>query len=163
MTAGSFRRAAAALCLAVIIGAVGLSYCQRREEGGMTPAPAPAPLSGPMCRAGVASQYSPGVMERVVANRQAGRARIRLPKTLPAVDGFVAAERCSDIGQVWTIRYRERVERFLVADCSGSAATTRWMRRNNILVEIDHQTARRWGVVGRGARVEVCRPERWPD
>lgn len=115
--------------------------------------------AGHDCSTGVASQYAPGVMERVVRVRQAGRTARNLPRELPAVDGFVAAERCADIGQVWTVMHGERVERMLVADCSGHASTTRWMQRNNILVEVDGATARRWGVVGRGARVTVCRPQ----
>lgn len=36
---------------------------------------------------GVASQYSEGVMERVVSNRQRMG---QLPQALPAVDGFIA-------------------------------------------------------------------------
>ena len=114
-------------------------------------------LAGQDCSTGIASQYAPGVMERVVRVRQAGRTARNLPHDLPAVDGFVAAERCADIGQVWTVMHGERVERMLVADCSGHASTTQWMRRNRILIEVDGATARRWGVVGRGAPVTVCR------
>jgi hypothetical protein len=111
------------------------------------------------CEPGVASQYAPGVMELVVRVRQAGRTARDLPADLPDVDGFVAAVSCADIGQVWTVVYGERVERMLVADCSGHTATTRWMQRNRILAEVDGKTAKRWGVVGRGAKVIVCRAE----
>lgn len=47
-------------------------------------------------------------------------------------------------------------ERGLISDCSGHSATSAWMRRNGIVAEIDGATAKRWGVVGRGAKVEIA-------
>ncbi len=58
---------------------------------------------------------------------------------------------CAAIGQIWHITYKDRHERFLVVDCAGEGWTRRWMLRNNIIVEIDYQTAVRWGVVGKAA------------
>jgi len=77
-----------------------------------------------LCSVGIASQYSDGVMESVVLVRQAGRTAFNLPKELPAVDSYVAVVDCAEIGQTYEIHYRERIETFLVADCSGSRATT---------------------------------------
>lgn len=50
---------------------------------------------------GVASQYDPGVMRRVVETRQGGAVACPLPRVLPAVDGFVAVRECGRIGEVW--------------------------------------------------------------
>lgn len=113
---------------------------------------------GEVCRHGTASQYSPGVMERVVKTRQSGRTARDLPRELPPVDGYIAVLECNRIGEIWRVFYKERWESFLVADCAGSDATRRWMTQNNILIEVDYLTAKRWGVVGRGAKVEVCHP-----
>jgi hypothetical protein len=45
----------------------------------------------------------------------------------------------------------------LVADCAGPDGTAEWMTANGILLEIGYKTAQRWGVVGRGIKVEVIR------
>jgi hypothetical protein len=109
------------------------------------------------CLFGIASQYAPGVMERTVAIRQSGRTAHHLPQQLPPHDGYIAVLDCQRIGEVWTVHYRGIVERLLVADCSGHAETSAWMSRNRIVGEVDYETARRWGVVGRGAPgVTVC-------
>jgi len=107
---------------------------------------------------GWASQYAPGRMEEVIRVRQTRATAMPLPADLPAVDGYIAVLDCAQIGQVWYLRYGETVEAFLVVDCAGDAATRAWMERNGILVEVDAQTAQRWGVVGRGARIEVVQP-----
>jgi len=110
---------------------------------------------------GWASQYAPGVMERVVRVRQSGRTSMDLPVELPDVDGFIAVEDCDRIGDIVYIR-REGTEKwysFLVADCSGHAETTSWMERNNILIEVDYETAVRWDTVGRGIKIELMEIE----
>ena len=104
---------------------------------------------------GTLSQYAPGKMEVVVRVRQAGRTARHLPADLPEVDGYLAVLDCAEIGEVWTLRYCSPggacvIERFLVVDCAGDEETRNWMRRDNILGEIDGATAARWGVVGRG-------------
>ena len=105
---------------------------------------------------GWASQYSPGVMESTVEARQNGCCAYNLPKGLPPVDGFVAVSDCSNIGRLLLLRPEgsKKWERFLAADCAGPGAYE-WMLRNNILVEVDYETAVRWNTVGRGIRVEM--------
>jgi hypothetical protein len=111
---------------------------------------------------GNASQYDPGVMERVVANRQAGITDHDLPAELPPVAGFVAVKDCGEIGNVWLVRPEGGVWEFvLVADCSGHEETSDWMRENGILIEVDHKTAIRWDVVGIGVEVEVIKAVSW--
>jgi len=97
---------------------------------------------------GWASQYAPGVIQQRYGH---------LPAQLPEVAGYVAVVECDRLGELLYIRPEGSVvwELFLVTDCSGHAATTAWMRNNNIPVEVDHETARRWGTVGRGMRVEI--------
>lgn len=45
----------------------------------------------------------------------------------------------------------------LVADCAADDGTPEWMAANGILLEVGHETARRWGIVGRGVKVQVIR------
>jgi len=79
-----------------------------------------------------------------------------LPKDLPDVDGFVAVEDCSRIGDIVYVRFEGGLwESFLIADCSGSRETSRWMDRNGIGFEVDYATAVRWDTVGYGADVEI--------
>jgi hypothetical protein len=116
------------------------------------------------CQVGMASQYAPGVMERTIRVRQAGRTSHTLPGHLPDVDGFVASREGRDIGKTWTIYYDRQCGRFLVADCAGKndrriqdgLSGYQWMMQKGILVEVDHLTAKRWGVIGKAAKVEVC-------
>jgi len=104
----------------------------------------------------VASQYAPGIMGNVIAVRQARVTAMNLPDPLPPTDGFIAVEDCSRIGEIVWMRYNGGDwESFLVADCSGHAETSAWMQRNNICAEVGYKTAERWGVVGRGAEVDI--------
>jgi len=105
--------------------------------------------------AGWASQYAPGKIEQVINVRQTRSVRIKLPARLPKTDGFIAVLDCAEIGNVWHLRPEgtKVFESFLVVDCAGPGAAG-WMRRNNILVEVDFKTAVRWSTVGHGQRVE---------
>jgi len=107
----------------------------------------------------IASQYGNGVAERVVNVRQHRNVTYKLPLKLPEVDGYIAVRDCHHIGEVWQLRPKgeDFVENFLVIDCSGSAETTAWMNRNNIIAEVDFQTAQRWDTVGRGIKIERVR------
>ena len=104
---------------------------------------------------GWASQYAPGKMEAVIRVRQAGRTAYTLPAVLPAVDGYAAVLACERIGEVLYVQHAGVVESFLVVDCAGDEETRQWMARNNILLEVDYETAIRWNTVGRGAQVAV--------
>jgi len=104
---------------------------------------------------GWASQYSEGVMDRVVRVRQAGRTAMDLPAVLPAVDGFVAMKDCAMVGEIVFIRPKgeSHWDSFLVADCSGHAKTSAWMERNNILVEFGDPEM--YDTVGKGLEIEL--------
>ena len=106
---------------------------------------------------GWASQYAPNVMDRVVRVRQSGRTAMDLPTSLPAVDGFVAMEDCAMVGEIVFIRPKgeSHWDSFLVADCSGHAETSAWMERNNILVELGYNSAKRYDTIGRGLEIEL--------
>jgi len=106
---------------------------------------------------GTASEYAPGIMDSVIKVRQSGRTAYDLPEKIPEVNGYVAVQDRELIG---TIIYLRPVgfsewETFLVTDCAGIAdGGYAWMVRNNILVEVDYETAERWNTVGRGIKVE---------
>jgi hypothetical protein len=117
----------------------------------------------PVITTGWASQYGRSVMERTVELRQRWG---QLPEDLSGYDGFVAAQECADIGKVVYLRPVEwkRWERFLVADCASKndrqsdtdpRSGWQWMVSQNILVEVDFQTAARWQTIGRGIRIEM--------
>jgi len=92
----------------------------------------------------VASQYALGVMPRTVSNQQGYG---HLPTVLPEVDGYVAAVSCAEIGNIVYLRPQGtlRWEKFLIADCSGHAETTRWMITKGIPYELGGETVKRWG------------------
>ena len=115
----------------------------------------------------IASQYAQGGMERVIANRQAGRTAVSLPADLPRVDGYAAAKECSEIGSVILLRPvgADRWDRLLVVDCAvrdDSDGTRTWMDRKGVIAEVDHETALRWGTVGKLIKVEVGLAVRGP-
>lgn len=109
--------------------------------------------------AGIASQYGPGRMQSVIAIRQIpGRTAYTIAQDLGRFDGFMAMEDCGELGNEYYVKpvTAEAWELFLVTDCSGHAETTEWMQRNNIIIEVDHETAVRWETVGRGIAVQVA-------
>jgi len=111
-----------------------------------------------LAMSGVASQYSPGLMEEVVVNRQL---QGYLPEQLPLVDGYVAMKGCDYIGAILHVRPKGgAAERMLVCDCAGDDVTREWMDQDNILLEVDYPTAVRWDTVGRGIQVELIGLER---
>jgi hypothetical protein len=109
---------------------------------------------------GIASQYDAGVMSNVIHTRQTARVSQALPTNLPDVDGYIAVEECDRVGDIVDLRpsHQEEWESFLIADCSGHQSTSNWMQRNNIIAEVDHQTAVRWETVGYGIEIEIREP-----
>ena len=102
---------------------------------------------------GQAAYYNPGVFEQVVAIRQAGWTANPLPKQLAPIIGFVARRDCSEIGQlVWICHESEGCKGpYLVADCANQLENhDKVMERKNIVVEVDFNTATRWGIIGLG-------------
>lgn len=112
--------------------------------------------------AGWASQYAKSVMKRVVRYRQD---QDQLPRPLFGYDGAVAARDCDDIGETVWLRPdgAEDWEKFIIADCASQVDSRwqdglsgwEWMLELDVLVEVDRQTAERWGCVGRLIRVEM--------
>ena len=103
-----------------------------------------------------ASQYAPGVMERVVEYRIRNHS---LPDSTVEPVGYIAVIDCAEIGNVWWLRPADSSLLFMpfqVADCSGHAATTAWMQRNNIQVELEYKWAVAFGTVGHGLLMERC-------
>ncbi|MGD8501401.1 MAG: hypothetical protein PVJ86_12185 [Phycisphaerales bacterium] len=104
---------------------------------------------------GHVAYYAEDVMERVVAVRQAGWTAGDLPVELPPVIGFVARPHCNEIGDmVWLYHESEGLKGpYLVADCCNELeGHCQAMQRKGIVVEVDHNTARRWGVLGLGPK-----------
>jgi hypothetical protein len=105
--------------------------------------------------AGSATFYAPGVMERVVANR------LTWGQVEPCVEcvGYVALLEPGWIGQrVWLRRSGQPDEGpFLVVDCAA-AGHREALRQRGWAVDVDWQTAQRWGMRGPVA-VEVLRED----
>lgn len=96
---------------------------------------------------GWASAYAEGVMNSTIRTRQNGATAHDLPYKLPVVAGFAAVQDCDRIGDTFYLRPNGSPywERFLATDCGGSTdGGALWMRTNNILVEVDWATWRRW-------------------
>jgi len=110
---------------------------------------------------GWASQYAPGVMDTVVLQRQAWG---QLPADLSGYDGFVARPLAEEIGDTVYLRPAGQTEweQFLVVDC-GCPQGREWMLSNDILVEVDYETAVRWDTVGRGLRVAMLTEVAWRE
>jgi hypothetical protein len=96
-------------------------------------------------------------MENVIRIRQAGLTAKSLPIDLPSVDGFLAVVDCNEVGNLVVAHAEQKDETFLIVDCTGDETTTRWMGRNNVIGEIDGETAKRWQVVGKASpRITLC-------
>jgi hypothetical protein len=111
---------------------------------------------------GIASQYGPGVAQRTIHVRQSQPTAYPLPARLPSVDGYIAMRDPELIGQIVYIFQGETRESFLVIDCAkedNSDGTIYWMDSNNIIVEVDYETAVRWNTVGRGIRITLLIPD----
>lgn len=108
---------------------------------------APAPIHGSL------SQYAPGVMEATIAARQDWG---QLPYDLSGFAGAIAVLDCDRIGETayLSIDGGEWLP-VIIADCSGHAHTTAWMREAGILGEVNYGLAERFGFVGRGIGASI--------
>jgi len=93
---------------------------------------------------GWASHYAPGVMQSPAAYHN-----------IDYNHGYVVAvASCDLIGQpVLLTLDGEQWEKHTVVDCAGDDGTPAWMARNNIIVEVSHETCKRWNSCGGGVRV----------
>lgn len=110
---------------------------------------------------GVASQYAPGKMQEVIHVRQTGQTSYTPPQDLSKYAGFIAMESCAELGNEYYIKpanSNRNFELFLVVDCSGHKKTTSWMLGNNIIAEVDYNTADRWRTIGYGIDILMLAP-----
>jgi len=99
---------------------------------------------------GHAAYYADGVMEGVVYVRQHSDTWATLPVGIPPVIGFVAVDDCTEIGTlVWLWHEEELAGPYWVADCRA-ASDIALAGRKGIIVEVDYNTAKRWGTIGYG-------------
>jgi len=100
------------------------------------------------------SQYREGIIEQVIANRQSGNAWVSLPLDLPKTNGYIAVLDCSKLEDVWWVKNPDgEWESMLIVDCArpyGTDGAAEWMLEHNIAMEVDYETAKRWGKIGRG-------------
>lgn len=113
-------------------------------------------LLSAQCVTGWLSQYHIAPTLEVIRNRSVhGRTAYTLPANWRNYDVLVAVEDCKRLGETGVVTWREHSGTFLVIDCSGHKSTSEWMRRNNIIAEVDGFTAKRWNTVGRGMKNAV--------
>jgi len=115
---------------------------------------------GLMILLGPASQYAPGVMERVIRVRQSGSTAYGLPETLPQTEGYITLKEPDLIGEVVWIRRmgvkNDQWRSMLVVDCAGHAdGGYEWMVRNGIIAEIDYRTAKEYNTIGRAINITI--------
>lgn len=101
---------------------------------------------------GHAAYYGDGVMEGVVYVRQHSETWAPLPLGVPPVIGFVAVNDCTEIGSrvwLWHEDPPELAGPYWVVDCRAEqdAAVA---KKKNIIIEVDYNTAKRWGIIGYG-------------
>ena len=64
---------------------------------------------------GRASQYAPGVMQKVIANRQDWG---QIPQDLSKYDGFIAVQECDNIGKEYLLIHEGKSYLVLGTDCA---------------------------------------------
>jgi hypothetical protein len=110
----------------------------------------------------IASQYSQGTMKRVLLARQeCTNVWVCLPENAPVTDGLIAVKECDALGEIWYIKSpKGNWESFYVVDCampSNTDGAIEWMETYGIDLEIDYETAKRWGTIGRGLHVQYTK------
>lgn len=99
---------------------------------------------------GWVSQYESQIL--TTATIEARQGWKQLPEDVSSYDAYIAVLDCDLIGRHGVIVWTDygTVESAIVVDCSGHTSTTDWMQANNIIMEVDHETAKRHGFVGQG-------------
>lgn len=100
---------------------------------------------------GWCSHYNPGVMQATVEVRSSFRPNdIGYLAPSSTAQGYIAVVDCARLGETVWVRFGDSAEwnQLQVSDCSGHESTTRWMRENNILGEVDYWMAARYGFAG---------------
>lgn len=91
---------------------------------------------------GIAKYYSAGMFARVARNRGI--------KLRHDVNGYAAVADCGKIGMVVTASINgSNMQHFQVLDCSQSRDLARHAREG-LIIEIDHDSAKRYGILDRG-------------
>lgn len=107
---------------------------------------------------GYFSQYSQPPTDGTIAYHQDVSGL--LPQDMTHYMGVVAVKDCSLVGNdawIWitdqraTTGYTYRWLPVKVFDCSGHAATTKWMNQNSIIGELGYYLVNRLGLYGKGA------------
>lgn len=111
------------------------------------------------CSMGTLSQYDLPSTHEVLSNRSVfGRTAYMLPAQREGVTGYIAVYECERIGEVVTVSWSDHVEKLMVFDCAGDDETRQWMRRGNVIGEVDYYTAQRWGMLGRAMQDAILCP-----
>jgi|GEM_PF-1858872 hypothetical protein len=101
------------------------------------------------CSMGTLSQYDQVSTDMVLHNRSvSGVTAYALPESREGVTGYIAVYECERIGQIVTVSWSNHVERLMVFDCAGDDETRQWMKRWNVIGEVDFYTTQRWGMLG---------------
>ena len=107
----------------------------------------------------LASQYSPDVMHGVASYREANGLELK------HTDGYVAVVDHQFLGDILWLKQLggDRCESFQVVDWSSpymkrpdGMTGGEWMMAWDIGIEVDHDTAVRWGTVGQLAYATAC-------
>lgn len=97
---------------------------------------------------GYFSQYGELPSKATIAVRQDWG---HIPEDISNYPVRLAVSDCGLIGATgWAKMDDGQLERMIVFDCSGHPHTSKWMKDNNIIGEVDYDTAVRWGIEGRG-------------
>ena len=114
---------------------------------------------------GWVSQYAPGLMDRVVEQRMEWG---QMPTDVWDYDIRTAVLDCAYIGYVGSVLWHDThtTESVIVTDCACRChpTTINWFTRDDIIIEVDYETAERHDFVGRGGKkVTVLLYGHWSD
>jgi hypothetical protein len=111
------------------------------------------------CSMGTLSQYDRPSTDEVLLNRSVfGQTAYMLPAQREGVTGYIAVYECERIGEVVTVSWSDYTEKLMVFDCAGDDETRQWMKRGNVIGEVDYYTAQRWDMLGRAMQGAILCP-----